>query len=181
MESDDGTQSNQLTSDGPDPRKKKTDLQDSIRNYLVALTTIKEATPTGLEPATTGSTVQYSNQLSYGAMFAASERGTIRRVFGDGARWVSDGYRIPSATETQKYTGRARDRQADPKMRSDLAVNSGSCRESHGRSEGRIVGAAEGGCGAYRGGRETELRTSAAAQTVSIRRRRPVVLVNERP
>jgi hypothetical protein len=26
-----------------------------------------QATPTGLEPATTGSTVQYSNQLSYGA------------------------------------------------------------------------------------------------------------------
>jgi hypothetical protein len=29
----------------------------------------KQATLTGLEPATTGSTVRYSNQLSYSALF----------------------------------------------------------------------------------------------------------------
>ena len=33
----------------------------------------ERATPTGLEPATTGSTVQYSNQLSYGALLEDSE------------------------------------------------------------------------------------------------------------
>ena len=34
---------------------------------------------TGLEPATTGSTVRYSNQLSYAPSFAPSERPPTRR------------------------------------------------------------------------------------------------------
>lgn len=49
---------------------------DFIRQALAATDTREEkATPTGLEPATTGSTVQYSNQLSYGAWCSLSMGG----------------------------------------------------------------------------------------------------------
>ena len=50
------------------PRNEKT-LAGSQRDEDQGFRVFFQARPTGLEPATTGSTVRYSNQLSYGPVF----------------------------------------------------------------------------------------------------------------
>ena len=55
----------------------KTPDETGVFFALLGSIPIRKARPTGLEPATTGSTVRYSNQLSYGPQLRVSNYNTL--------------------------------------------------------------------------------------------------------